>query len=109
MEEKQLKDLKAGDFVIVTNFQDNTKLCMVEGITPKGFIKADKTLFDPKSGRERTSDIWRVSYCQVATEREIKFFKHKAKVIALKKFIKDKMVFEEDIEKLEKIKEILGG
>ena len=109
MERKELKDLINGDYILVSSYShDGFKLCKVEKITPKGFIKADGTLFDPIYGRERTSDIWRCRYCQVPTQEEINSILYVGKIRKLKAQIKTQLDFTENIDVLEKITEILG-
>lgn len=109
MERKELKDLISGDYILVSSFNyDGFKLCKVEKITPKGFIKADGTLFDPIYGKERQSDIWRCRYCQVPTQEEISGILYVGKVKKLKAQIKTQLDFTDNIDVLEKIIEILG-
>ena len=45
-----LKELKPGDKVIITGVTNSAYLGTVNKITPKGFIKVGRTLFNPETG-----------------------------------------------------------
>jgi len=67
-------NVKVGDKVIVCTHHGgigSRRICYVQDITPKGFIKVDKTLYYP-NGRERTSDPWFYHTIIEATEDRLK-------------------------------------
>ena len=67
----ELRDLKVGDKVIVSERFCAETIGVVEKITPKGFIKVGNTLYNSDSGNKRTSNIWDVGRIRVATTEQI--------------------------------------
>ena len=72
-------EVKKGDKVFVSSCY-RTEVKEVEDITPKGFIKVMGVLFNPQTGRERTSDPYNFRIISPATPEELERFM-KAKFI----------------------------
>lgn len=68
-----LKELKAGDPVFVSGMIRT--LCVVEKITPKGFIKVHSVLYDPYTGRQRGDSGCYCTYLTEATPEDINAYK----------------------------------
>ncbi len=66
-------EVKKGDKVLITS-RYRTEVGIVEDITPKGFIKVMGTLFNPQTGRERTSDPYNFLMISPATPEELERF-----------------------------------
>lgn len=78
-EKKELKDLKVGDYVIFKRANFEPILSKIKRITPKGFIDVGGILYDPRTGMERSSDTYNLSYISVPTENDIEKIRHKQK------------------------------
>lgn len=106
--EKTLKDLKVGDVVAIWGgYLADLTIQPIKEITPKGFIKVHGTLFDPQSGKERTSNIYHCLYIKVPTQEEIDNCINKRRVAQLQQFIRDNAFKIKDLDKLIKIKDII--
>ena len=63
------KKLKVGDKVIVTTNLRDERISVVQGITPKGFIRVDGMLFY-QDGSQRTTS-WYYSHIEEYTEEKV--------------------------------------
>ena len=108
MAERKLRDLKIGDYVILENYHGLCYLLKIRNITPKGFIDVCGKLFNPETGRERTSDAYRIDTIRVAEPEEVLNYKYKKKRQVLLFGIDEELKFLSN-EQLEKVFDFIRG
>lgn len=100
------EDLKVGDFVIVSD-RLGERLQRVEKIT-KTMIITKNQRFNIKTGRLCNGNIWSFTLIRIPSADEIETIIYKYKVSKIKSLISSRLFDCSDLEKLEKIKSILG-
>ena len=101
------KDLKVGDFVVVSDIFGEY-LQQVEKITKTMIIISKYQRFNIKTGKLCNTDARSIISIRMPSDDEIKTIVYKAKVMKIKSLISPKFFACSDLEKLEKIKSILG-
>ena len=81
-------EFKKGDKVFVYS-RYRKEVREVEDITPKGFVKVMGTLFNPQTGRERTSDPYTFWMISPATPEELEKFEKSKFIRKVCRLIKD--------------------
>ena len=103
---KTFEDLKVGDLVLITN-RIKEELVPIERIT-KTMIITKYQRFNIKNGELCNSGIWNDCKIRIPTSSEIESIIYKNKISKIKSLIISKLNYCSNLEKLEKIKSILG-
>lgn len=61
-----LASIKAGDNVVLHE-RGNVRVCVVEDVTPAGSIRVEGCLYNPKTGRLKTSDPYATNRISVVS------------------------------------------
>lgn len=104
MNNEWIKNLKAGDMVIISN-RYGQSLRKVDKITPAGFVRVNSFLFN-QDGRERGGNTWERSYLREATPELIQELREKETIKKAYNLMKNKTNI--NLEQAKKIIEILG-
>jgi len=107
-DKKELKDLKVGDYVILQRGNWKPVLSKIKRTTPKGFIDVGGILYDPRTGRERSSNIFNISYISAPTENDIAKFRYEEKRKVLT-FVIEQILNLLSNEKLEQVYDFIRG
>ena len=99
------KSLKVGDKVIVSTNLRGERVSIVQGITPKGYIRVDGMLFYP-NGSQRTSS-WYFSRIEEYTEEKAEKIRQKIVIDNALSLMRNYNSNHLDYEKAEKIIAIL--
>lgn len=81
-------EVKKGDKVFVYS-RYGRLLSEVSDITPKGFVRINGLLFNPQTGKQRTSDRWSYASFSVASPEEIEQYNRDNFILKVKKMLKD--------------------
>lgn len=81
------ENLKVGDYVVVSRIGSRS-LRQVEGITPKGFIKVDGTLYRTDGFQRSRGDVWTSSSIYPASYPEIEQFKQERFVASVVRLLR---------------------